>query len=76
MVNSSLSPGQTILKSKIMVIFGEECKDSMGFFHQSFVTWKLYHVLNLREAPAADQFWGIICEVCDVSLGALQPACT
>lgn len=47
-----------------------------GFSTKSFVTWELCHVLDLREAPAADQFWGRICEVCDVPWGALQPACT
>lgn len=33
MFHSSLSPGKISLKSKIKVIFGEERKDSVGFFH-------------------------------------------
>lgn len=72
MFHSSLSPGKTILKSKIKVIFGEEWKEPVGwFFPRILCTWKLYHVLGLREAPTVDRFWVRIYEVCVTSLGAL-----
>lgn len=78
MFHSSLSPEKIIFKSKVKVIFGKEWKGLMGvFFPPNSVTWELYHMLGLREAPAVDQYWARMWSLWYIfgCFACLQPAC-